>query len=47
MRVYIINTDRVIVVPQYPAELSKGPRAPAMLSSPRRLTASRATRPTC
>ena len=31
MRVYIINADRVIVVPQYPAELSSGEIAVASL----------------
>jgi hypothetical protein len=43
MRVYIINTDRVIVVPQYPAELSKGEIAVASLDELRaaRLTGKR------
>jgi hypothetical protein len=43
MRVYIINADRVIVVPQYPAELSNGEIAVASLEELRaaRLTSKR------
>jgi hypothetical protein len=43
MRVYIINADRVIVVPQYPAELSNGEIAIASLEELRaaRLTGKR------
>jgi hypothetical protein len=43
MRVYIINADRVIVVPQYPAELSNGDIAVASLEELRaaRLTGKR------